>query len=151
MAETRNTTESTTGTTTSRRRLLAGLAAAPVALALPAIALAAPTKTDAELIAAYNEVVAAYEAFGAMEDDARWDELDHRWQSAQSAFVAIPATTARGVALKLRYALATHDGWFPKQGFYSEPATKETFKGNIDAWIIFEQIGVIERMAGGAA
>ena len=62
MAKPNDTTAPPNGTTPSRRRLLAGIAAAPVALALPAIALA--SKPDTELFAAYNEVVAAYEAFG---------------------------------------------------------------------------------------
>ena len=131
----------------TRRAFLGGSATVAAAATIPAIAFPGLTADDAELFAAYQDVVAAYEAFNGIEDDDTFDQRSDRWMNAQDRLLEIRATTVQGVALKLRFALAIHDGWFPRQGFYNEPATMEAFKSNMDAYIVYEAIGVLERMA----
>jgi hypothetical protein len=69
MADSENTRTVPADTTPTRRRLLAGLAAAPAALALPALAGVAPIGDDAELIAAFADYVRATAAFNALHCD----------------------------------------------------------------------------------
>jgi hypothetical protein len=57
----------------------------------------------------------------------------------------------RGVALKLRYVLVTHAGFFMTFGFYNKPIADSALDPHPDARLIVEALGVVEHLAGRTA
>ena len=102
----------------ARRRLLAGIAAAPVALAVPV--LAAPTEDDAELFAAEAEIEAAYQRHLAECDTRevaglpivcpRFRETQNVMIAARERFATTPARTAKGLLLKIKHLVDEVEG-----------------------------------------
>ena len=124
-------------TTTSRRRLLAGLAAAPVALALPGIALAAPHDPAIALVDEWMSIEAIFDR-GPVGDDES-DKLHDRAMPVWQKLTDTRAESVDGLKAKIR-ALGKWYGVESKLG-----------PGDMGEEMILSLLKDVRALTGGAA
>jgi hypothetical protein len=87
----------------SRRRILAGLAVAPLVAAAPAVAIAGVADPFPELERRFWHFY-RWEGLpkGMAEDDPRIAAYSEGWQASAAAIIATPATSMSGIGTKVR-------------------------------------------------